>query len=91
VRNAVVHHRPDGAIWIRIFAREITIENTGTDISSVRLMDALAPFRRGARDRTTDSGSGLTIATSAADAHHAFLELAARSSGGVHACLRFPA
>jgi two-component system sensor histidine kinase VanS len=99
VHNAIVHNLPaDGTVWVGTRARpdgvELTVENTGPQLSPQLVPTLVEPFQRGtARTRTDHAGVGLGLAIvkSIAEAHDGTLALAARPSGGLSATVRLPA
>jgi two-component system sensor histidine kinase VanS len=99
VHNAIVHNLPGhGTVWVRTAAHpdrtELTVENTGEELSQ-RLVDTLVePFQRGATRIRTDHagvGLGLAIAKSIVRAHDGSLALAARPGGGLRVTVALPA
>ena len=91
VQNAIVHnlHR-QGSVWITTCVRpegvELTVENTGAQLTPELVSTLAAPFQRGSeRIRADDTGVGLGLAIveSIARAHDGALILASRSEGGL--------
>jgi two-component system sensor histidine kinase VanS len=98
VHNAVVHNLPQrGAVWIRTAARaegvELSVENTGAQLTALLLATLTEPFQRGTRRTRTDHGGvglGLAIVKSIAQAHDGTLTLAVRPGGGLCATVLLP-
>ena len=99
VHNAIVHNLPDqGTVWITTSAHpnavELTVENTGEQLTP-QLVAALAePFQRGAERIHTDHagvGLGLAIVKSITQAHGATLTLTPRRGGGLRVTVQLPA
>ncbi|GIH13007.1 HAMP domain-containing protein [Rugosimonospora africana] len=93
IRNAVLHNVPGGELRVKTRGGHVVIDNTGALVDAHRLAELAEPFRRGQRDRTSQtagSGLGLAIARAAAHAHAAPLRLAPRPRGGIIAEVDFP-
>jgi two-component system sensor histidine kinase VanS len=99
VHNAIVHNLPDqGAVWVTTRARpesvELTVENTGEQLTPQLVGTLAEPFRRGTeRIRTNHSGVGLGLAIveSITEAHDGALTLAPRAAGGLRVSVELPA
>src|SRR5947209_3010509 len=78
VHNAIVHNLPEqGTVWVTTSAHpktvELTVENTGEQLTPQLVATLAEPFQRGAaRIRADDAGVGLGLAivNSIAQAHH---------------------
>jgi signal transduction histidine kinase len=98
VANAVRHNTPGGRIEITTETREgralFTIDNTGPVIPPGDLNRLFEPFQRLDAERTdasTGVGLGLSIVRAVAAAHRATIVARARSEGGLHVEVGFPA
>ncbi len=96
VHNAIVHNLARGGtvqVTTSVLDRsvELTVENTGADLSP-RLVPLLAePFRRGTERIHADhvgAGLGLAIVMSITEAHDGILTLTPRAGGGLRATVR---
>lgn len=99
VHNAIVHNLADGGhVWVSTAAShrscELTVENTGPELTSSLVATLAEPFQRGATRARTDHagvGLGLAIVKGIAEAHDGTLVLGPRPGGGLRATVRFPA
>jgi two-component system, OmpR family, sensor histidine kinase VanS len=99
VHNAIVHNLPDrGSVWVTTSAHpetmELTVENTGEQLTPQSVATLAEPFLRGTRRIRTDHagvGLGLAIVKSITHAHDGTLTLAARAGGGLRVTVRLPA
>ena len=99
VHNAIVHNLPaGGTVWVttRVDGHrvDLTIENTGPDVSVEHVATFVEPFQRGAQRTHTDHagvGLGLAIAKSITEAHDGTLMLTPRPGGGLSVAVRLPA
>ncbi|ONI89635.1 two-component sensor histidine kinase [Actinosynnema sp. ALI-1.44] len=98
VHNAIVHNLPEqGTVWVTTSVHprnvELTVENTGEQLSP-RLVSTLAePFQRGTERIVGDHagvGLGLAIVKSIAEAHDGTLTLAPGATGGLRVAVRLP-
>ncbi|MBS1861719.1 MAG: HAMP domain-containing histidine kinase [Actinobacteria bacterium] len=98
VHNAIVHNLPaGGTVWVRTGARpqgaELTVENTGEELSPQFVSTLTEPFLRGSERARTDHagvGLGLAIVRSIVDAHEGILTLTPRHGGGLRVCVELP-
>jgi two-component system sensor histidine kinase VanS len=99
VHNAIVHNLPEhGTVWVTTRVQptsvELTVENTGEQLTP-RFASTLAePFVRGTERIRSDHagvGLGLAIVKSIARAHDGTLILAARAAGGLCVTVQLPA
>jgi two-component system sensor histidine kinase VanS len=97
VHNAIVHNVADrGAVWVATRGggpgpAELTVENTGPELSPQLVATLVEPFQRGTTRIRTDHGGvglGLAIAKSIAEAHNGTLTLSARAEGGLRATVQ---
>jgi two-component system sensor histidine kinase VanS len=100
VHNAIAHNLPEqGTVWVTTSAArnnvELTVENTGAQLTPELVATLAEPFQRGAeRVRTEDHagvGLGLAIVKSIAEAHDGTLTLTPRADGGLRATVQLPA
>ncbi len=99
VHNAIVHNLPQqGTVWVTTSVHpesvELTVENTGEELTPQLASTLLEPFRRGTeRIRTDDAGVGLglAIAKSITEAHDGTLTLTPRAAGGLRVRVQLPA
>jgi two-component system sensor histidine kinase VanS len=100
LQNAIVHNLPQGGtVWVATSARpaavELSVENTGEELSPQLVSTLTEPFQRGTRRIRTDDhggvGLGLAIAKSIIHAHDGTLALAARPGGGLRITVHLPA
>ena len=99
LHNAIVHNLPaQGAVWVttRVVGGtvELTVENTGEQLTARLTATLVEPFQRGtARVRTDHAGIGLGLAIvkSIVDAHDGTLTLAPRQAGGLRVTVTLPA
>ncbi|MCU1378067.1 MAG: putative two-component system sensor kinase, partial [Acidimicrobiales bacterium] len=99
VHNAIVHNLPEqGAVWVTTSVHptgvEITVENTGEQLSPRLVATLVEPFLRGtARTRTAHAGVGLGLAIvkSITQAHDGTLTLTPRAAGGLCVTVQLPA
>src|SRR3954454_11225321 len=99
VHNAIVHNLPDhGTVWVTTSAHpesvELSVENTGDQLTPQLAATLAEPFQRGSRRVRTDHpgvGLGLAIVKSIAQAHDGTLTLAPRADGGLRVTAQLPA
>jgi two-component system sensor histidine kinase VanS len=99
VHNAIVHNLPaGGTVRVRtgvgFEGAELTVENTGEDLSPDLVSTLTEPFLRGTERVRTDHagvGLGLAIVKSIAEAHNGTLTLTPRPGGGLRATVALPA
>jgi two-component system sensor histidine kinase VanS len=99
VHNAIVHNLPEhGAVWVTTSAHakcvELTVENSGEQLSPQLVATLAEPFQRGTSRIRTDHlgvGLGLAIVKSIAQAHDGTLALTPRAAGGLRATVQLPA
>ena len=99
VHNAIVHNLHDtGTVWVTTSVQGdnvvLTVENTGSTISSHAVATLVEPFQRGSTRVHNDHagiGLGLAIVKSITQAHEGTLSLVPRSAGGLCASVRLPA
>jgi two-component system, OmpR family, sensor histidine kinase VanS len=73
---------------------ELTVENTGEELSPHLVSTLVEPFQRATRRIRTDHagvGLGLAIVKSIAEAHGGTLALAPRADGGLCVTVQLPA
>jgi two-component system sensor histidine kinase VanS len=98
VHNAIVHNLPEqGAVWVTtgVDAKrvELTVENTGAQLSPQSVSTLAAPFQRGTQRIRSDHagvGLGLAIVKSIAQAHDGTLALIPRAAGGLRVTVQLP-
>jgi two-component system sensor histidine kinase VanS len=98
VHNAIVHNLADGGrVWVTTGVRgrtaELTVENTGEQLTRQLVSTITEPFQRGTgriRDGHSGVGLGLAIVTSIARAHDGTLTLTPRESGGLRVTVHLP-
>jgi len=101
VHNGIVHNLDAGGGTVRVGTGvraevvELTVENTGGQLSAELVATLAEPFRRGAeRVRAADHagvGLGLAIAKSIAEAHDGTLTITPRAGGGLRVTAQLPA
>jgi two-component system, OmpR family, sensor histidine kinase VanS len=99
VHNAIVHNPTEqGTVWVTTCARpetvELTVENTGEQLSSQLVSTIVEPFQRGTgriRDGHAGVGLGLAIVKSITQAHDGTLTLTPRPDGGLRVTVHLPA
>ncbi|OLT21625.1 two-component sensor histidine kinase [Pseudonocardia sp. CNS-139] len=99
VHNAVVHNLPErGTVWVSTSAHpaavELTVENTGEQVTPEVVSTLAEPFQRGTERVRTDHaglGLGLAIVQSITRAHDGTLTLVPRKGGGLRVTVRLPA
>jgi two-component system, OmpR family, sensor histidine kinase VanS len=99
VHNAIVHNLPQqGTVWVttRVHPEnvELTVANTGDQLTPHLVSTLAEPFQRGTRRIRTDHagvGLGLAIAKSITQAHDGALTLTPRAAGGLCVTVQFPA
>ena len=73
---------------------ELTVENTGEELTAELVATLAEPFQRGSeriRTNHTGAGLGLAIVKSIAQAHDGTLTLTPRAGGGLRVTVRLPA
>jgi len=98
VHNAIVHNLPrDGTVLVTTTAQskrvELTVENTGEELSPELVSTLVEPFRRGTDRIRSDHGGvglGLAIVKSITQAHDGTLTLAPLSAGGLRVTVGLP-
>jgi two-component system sensor histidine kinase VanS len=91
VHNAIVHNLPDrGTVWVTTRFHpagvEISVENTGAQLTPESISTLVEPFQRGSERIRTDHagvGLGLAIVDSITRAHDGTLTLTPRPAGGL--------
>jgi two-component system sensor histidine kinase VanS len=99
LQNAIVHNLPDqGTVWVTTGTHptgvELTVENTGEQLTPQVVATLAEPFQRGAeRARTGHAGVGLGLAivNSITQAHEGTLTLIPRATGGLCVTVQLPA
>jgi len=99
VHNAIVHNLPDhGTVWVttRVHPEgvEISVENTGTQLTPELVSTVVEPFQRGDERTRTDHagvGLGLAIVDSITRAHDGTLTLTPRPCGGLRVTVQLAA
>ena len=99
VQNAIVHNLPErGSVWVTTSVHpesaELTVENTGEQLTPQVVATLAEPFLRGVkRIRTNEAGVGLGLAIvkSITQAHDGTLPLTPRPAGGLRATVQLPA
>jgi two-component system sensor histidine kinase VanS len=99
VHNAIVHNLPEhGTVWVTTSAHPTTValsvENTGSKLTSQSVSTLVEPFRRGTERLHTDHdgvGLGLAIVKSITQAHDGSLALSPRTAGGLCVTVELPA
>jgi len=99
VHNAIVHNLADGGtVWVTTSVHpesvELTVENTGEELSPHLVSTLVEPFQRATRRIRTDHagvGLGLAIVKSIAEAHGGTLALTPRVHGGLCVTVQLPA
>jgi two-component system sensor histidine kinase VanS len=99
VHNAIVHNLPEhGTVWVTTSVHpktvELTVENTGEQLTPQLVSTLAEPFQRGSKRIRTDHpgvGLGLAIVNSIAQAHDGALTLTPRAAGGLCVTVRLPA
>jgi two-component system sensor histidine kinase VanS len=98
VHNAIVHNVPKGGtVWIATSVHadrvELTVENTGEQLTPQLVSTLVEPFQRGSTRIRTDHagvGLGLAIVESIAQAHDGTLTLTDRDGGGLRVTVELP-
>lgn len=101
ISNATVHNVEQGRVWVAVDSSPeevtVTIKNTGLELSSELAARLTEPFQRGDRSRLrNDDGSeagtglGLALVESIAMLHHATLDIAPVSTGGLKVQMSLP-
>ncbi|HLK45088.1 MAG TPA: ATP-binding protein, partial [Acidimicrobiales bacterium] len=87
-----------GTVWVATRARstslELTIENTGPQLTSQLVSTLEHPFQRGTERIHADhagAGLGLAIVKSITQAHDGTLTLSPRAAGGLRVTVQLPA
>jgi len=99
VHNAILHNLPEhGALWVTTSAHpnyvELTVENTGEQLTPELVATLAEPFQRGTsriRNDHAGVGLGLAIVKSITQAHDGTLTLTPRTAGGLRATVQLPA
>jgi two-component system sensor histidine kinase VanS len=99
VHNAIVHNVPEhGTVWVTTSVHpetvELTVENTGEQLTQQLVSTLAEPFQRGTQRIRTDHpgvGLGLAIVNSITEAHDGTLTLTPRTAGGLCVTVRLPA
>jgi two-component system sensor histidine kinase VanS len=99
MHNAIVHNLHEhGGVWVTTAAHpesaELTVENTGEQLTPQFVATLAEPFQRGGRRVRTDHagvGLGLAIVNSIAQAHDGTLTLTPRAAGGLCVTVQLPA
>jgi len=99
VHNAIVHNLPEqGTVWVTTSVQPrgvlLTVENTGTKLTSQLVSTLAEPFQRGTERIRSDQagvGLGLAIVKSITEAHDGTLTLVPRAAGGLRVTVRLPA
>jgi two-component system sensor histidine kinase VanS len=99
LHNAIVHNLPEhGSVWVKTSAHpklvELTVENTGEQLTPHLVSTLGEPFLRGTNRIRTDHagvGLGLAIVKSISQAHDGTLTLTPRPGGGHSVTLQLPA
>src|SRR5690606_7381601 len=97
LHNAIVHNADGGRILVTTAtlpgSAQLTVENTGAELSPQLVATLVEPFQRGTgrvRDDHAGVGLGLAIVKSIVHAHDGVLSLAPRPDGGLLVTVRFP-
>ena len=98
VHNAIVHNLPDrGSVWVTTRSRptgvELTVENTGEQLTPELVATLIEPFQRGSKRARTEHagvGLGLAIVASITQAHGGRLSLTARPAAGLCVTVALP-
>jgi two-component system sensor histidine kinase VanS len=99
VHNAIVHNLPEqGTVWVTTSVHpkgvELTVENTGQQLTPRFASTLVEPFQRGTQRIRTDHagvGLGLAIVNSIAQAHDGTLTVTPRAAGGLRVTVQIPA
>jgi two-component system sensor histidine kinase VanS len=99
VQNAIVYNLPErGTVSVTTSAHassvELTVENTGEQLTPQLVSTLVEPFQRGTERTRTDHagvGLGLAIVKSITQAHDGTLTLTPRASRGLRVTVRLPA
>ena len=99
LHNAIVHNLPEqGTVWVTTRVHpttvELTVENTGENLTPELVTTLAEPFQRGTRRIRTDHagvGLGLAIVKSITQAHDGILTLTPRAAGGLRVAVQLPA
>jgi two-component system sensor histidine kinase VanS len=99
VHNAIVHNLPAGGkVWVATGVHadrvQLTVENTGEQVSAEQAAAFTEPFQRGTERVHTDHagvGLGLAIAWTITHAHDGTLTLTPRPAGGLRVTVELPA
>jgi two-component system sensor histidine kinase VanS len=99
LHNAIVHNLPEqGTVWVTTRVHpttvELTVENTGENLTPELVATLAEPFQRGTRRIRTDDagvGLGLAIVKSITQAHGGTLTLTPRAAGGLRITVQLPA
>jgi two-component system, OmpR family, sensor histidine kinase VanS len=99
VHNAIVHNLSDqGTVWVATSVHpktvELTVENTGEQLTPQLASTLVEPFQRGTERIRADHagvGLGLAIVNSITQAHDGTLTLIPRPAGGLRVTVQLPA
>jgi two-component system sensor histidine kinase VanS len=99
VHNAIVHNLAEhGTVWVTTSAHpetvELTVENTGEQLTPQLVSTLTEPFQRGTQRIRADHagvGLGLAIVNSIAQAHDGAIAITPRAAGGLCVTVRLPA
>jgi two-component system, OmpR family, sensor histidine kinase VanS len=99
LHNAIVHNLPEhGTVQVSTAIRpgsvELTVENTGAELTPQLVSTLTEPFQRGTERIRGDHGGvglGLAIVKSITQAHDGTLNLAPRPAGGLCVTVQLPA
>jgi two-component system sensor histidine kinase VanS len=99
LHNAIVHNLPEqGTVWVTTRVHpttvELTVENTGENLTPELVATLAEPFQRGTRRIRTDDagvGLGLAIVKSITQAHDGTLTVTPRAAGGLRVAVQLPA
>jgi two-component system sensor histidine kinase VanS len=98
VHNAILHNLPEhGSVWVTTSIQpnsvELTVENTGGQLTPQLVATLTEPFQRGSERTGNDHagvGLGLAIVKSIIQAHNGTLTLTPRATGGLCVSVQLP-